>query len=234
MTPFLPEGLQPEGFAGALAGAGIAGQLGPGGWAVLGVLALLSVAALSVALFKAAQFLRLGVGRHRRAEDALDLWLSGQGDAALALADARATVTLRVLFAALSALRAAPEDRAYARELATQTALDELATMERRLRFLDGVVQAAPMLGLLGTVIGMIEAFGQLAADVGAIDPGALAGGIWTALLTTAVGLAVAIPFYFAALWLEGRVTRERAALERLISAALHGRVETRAPRRWR
>ena len=223
MIPALPDGLLP---------AAIAGQMAPGGWAVLAVLALLSVAALSVALFKWGQFARMGVGRHGRADEALDLWLSGQGDAALGLTEARNTVSLRVLFAAISALRAAPEDRGYARELATQTALEELAVMERRLRFVDGVVQAAPMLGLLGTVIGMIEAFGQLAADVGAVDPGALAGGIWTALVTTAVGLAIAIPFYFVALWLEGRVSRERSTLERIISAALHGRVETRPQRR--
>ena len=60
------------------------------------------------------------------------------------------------------------------------------------------------------------------------MDPSVLAGGIWTALITTAVGLAIAIFFYFISLWLEGRIAREREALERLISTVLHGRVETR------
>ena len=49
-------------------------------------------------------------------------------------------------------------------------------------------------MGLLGTVIGMVQAFSKVAEHQGQVDPGLLAGGIWVALLTTAAGLAVAIP----------------------------------------
>ena len=96
------------------------------------------------------------------------------------------------------------------------------------MRALEAVVQAAPMLGLLGTVVGMIEAFGKLSQSKGAVDPSVLAGGIWTALITPAVGLAIAIIFYFVSIWLEGRIAREREAIERLISTVLNGRVDTR------
>jgi biopolymer transport protein ExbB len=56
----------------------------------------------------------------------------------------------------------------------------------------------SPLLGLLGTVMGMIEAFIQISRSSGTAPVGDLAGGIWTALITTAAGLVVAIPCYVA------------------------------------
>jgi biopolymer transport protein ExbB len=54
------------------------------------------------------------------------------------------------------------------------------------------------LLGLFGTVLGMVEAFRQLELAGSQVDPAVLSGGIWQALLTTAVGLAVAIPAVLA------------------------------------
>jgi biopolymer transport protein ExbB len=210
MSAFRPEGL--DSFA----------------WIILGVLGLVSIVALTVAFFKVFQFASLGVGRRKAPNEIVERWLSGDGEGALQMAEKRNSAMVRVLFATLSALKTAPQDRNYVRELATQTALDELSRMSSRMRALEAVVQAAPMLGLLGTVVGMIEAFGKLSQSSGAVDPSVLAGGIWTALITTAVGLAIAIFFYFISIWLEGRISREREAIERLISTVLHGRVETR------
>lgn len=206
----------------------LVGQLNLYGWAVLFVLALVSVVALTATFFKLFHFVRLGVGRRALPNQIVDRWLSGASDSALELAERRSSSAVRVLFAALSGIKARPQDKSYARDLATQTALDELADMERGMRAIDSTVQAAPMLGLLGTVIGMIQAFGRLSAASGAADPAVLAGGIWTALLTTAVGLTIAILFYFVSMWLESRIARERAAMERLISAVLNGRVDAR------
>ena len=87
------------------------------------------------------------------------------------------------------------------------------------------LLHLSPLLGLLGTVIGMIDAFGALAASPQAADPRLLASGIWTALTTTAVGLAVALVAYFVAAWLEGRIEDERQTIELVISSAIHGRV---------
>ena len=99
--------------------------------------------------------------------------------------------------------------------------------MTERMRLLEMVVQAAPMLGLLGTVVGMIDAFAVLSQVEGAVDPAGLAGGIWVALTTTAAGLAVALVTYFIATWLDARIERERNMIEALISAAVHGRVDS-------
>ena len=193
------------------------------GWAVLLALALVSVFAATVTLYKLVQFLRLGVGRRRAAETAMALWLEGDGAGAMSRAAERSDVRLRVFHALLTGLSLRPGDADHAQARAGQAALEELALMSRSMRGLEAVVQAAPMLGLLGTVVGMIDAFGRLAEATGAVDPAVLAGGIWTALITTAVGLAIAIVFYFIALWLEARIGREREALERLIFVALNG-----------
>ncbi len=191
-------------------------------WLVLGALGLVSVAALTVTLFKLIQFGRLGVGRAGAVRGVLDDWTRGERRQAALAAKRGDGVRLRVLAVMLDALDARPDDRARAQSLATQRALEELARMSGSMRVLEAVVQAAPMLGLLGTVIGMIEAFGRIAATTGAADPALLASGIWTALITTAIGLAIAIVFYFVSLWLDGRIARERAALESMIMTVMN------------
>lgn len=199
--------------------------LNPVTLAVFLALGTLSALALTVTFFKVIQFIALGVGRRRAAESILSDWLGGNPDAAVREAKKQKSVLARVLQATFSGLRARPGDQAYAEELGRQTAIEELARLTSRMRVLEAVVQAAPMLGLLGTVIGMIDAFGALSRAEGAVDPALLAEGIWTALTTTAVGLIIAIIFYFVATWLEARIDRERQLIETLMSAAIYGRV---------
>ena len=193
---------------------------------VYGLLGILSLYALSVGLFKLGQFARLGVGRRKEAEKILDDWLNGRVEDAIRSAGRRRSVLRRVLQAVFSGIQARPGDTSYAEELSRQTALVELATLSERMRSLDMVVQAAPMLGLLGTVIGMIDAFSVLAVTDGAVDPTALASGIYTAPITTAAGLGIALIAFFIATWLEGRIDRERNMMEAVMSAAIHGRVD--------
>ena len=64
----------------------------------------------------------------------------------------------------------------------------------RSLKLLRFVGMLSPMLGLLGTILGIIQVFRVIAAHTGAISPGLIAGGLWEALLTTAVGLLIALP----------------------------------------
>jgi biopolymer transport protein ExbB len=201
--------------------------LGPSTQVVFVALFVLSVLAVTVFIFKTVQFARMGVGRQRRADQVLSQWLGGQADQAMATAAEGRTVLTRILQSVFVSMRARPGDLAHAEELGRQTALLELARMTSRMKVLETVVQAAPMLGLLGTVIGMIDSFGALASAAGGVaDPALLAGGIWTALTTTAAGLAVALVTYFAAVWLEGRIEGERELMEPMISAAVHGRVD--------
>lgn len=193
--------------------------------AVYAALAALSIAALTVIVFKTLQFMRIGVGRGNEAETVLDDWLNGRPDEAVRKAGAARGVVSRVLLAVIQGLRARPNDPAYGEELGRQAALVELSAMNGRMRLLEAVVQAAPMVGLLGTVIGMIDAFSALSASGQAADPQLLASGIWVALTTTAAGLAIALVTFFVANWLESRIDTERGRIEMAISAAIHGRV---------
>ena len=85
--------------------------------------------------------------------------------------------------------------------------IQRLKKIESLLPTLDIIAQVSPLLGLLGTVIGMISSFNQLELGGSLVDPAVLAGGIWTALLTTAIGLVVAIPALISHHYFEKKIT---------------------------
>jgi len=68
----------------------------------------------------------------------------------------------------------------------------------RKIEHLNIIANIAPMLGLLGTVMGMVNSFNQISVSVGGVDPRRLASGIFEALMTTVMGLIVAIPSLYA------------------------------------
>lgn len=95
------------------------------------------------------------------------------------------------------------------KEAIEDAALHEVPRLEKNLGMLATIAHITPLLGLLGTVIGMVEAFRVIqekASSVSPISPGDLAGGIWQALLTTVGGLVVAIPTFVAYNYLVSRV----------------------------
>ncbi len=95
------------------------------------------------------------------------------------------------------------------REAVEEAARLEIPRMEKHLPVLATIAHIAPLLGLVGTVTGMIKSFQviqQKAAAMVPVNPGDLAGGIWEALLATLAGLAVAIPTYVAYNYLVSQV----------------------------
>jgi len=80
------------------------------------------------------------------------------------------------------------------REAVENAGREEVFHLEKRLAILASISGVAPMLGFLGTVTGMINAFRIIELQSGIVGPSALAGGIWEALLTTAFGLIIGIP----------------------------------------
>lgn len=82
----------------------------------------------------------------------------------------------------------------------------------------------APLLGLLGTITGMIKAFMVIEEAGGKVDAQALAGGIWEAMVTTGVGLAVAIPLVILLHFLEGSVERRGQSMQRCVALLLERR----------
>ncbi len=96
-----------------------------------------------------------------------------------------------------------------------------LDRMERYLPLLSGIGNIATLLGLFGTVSGMITAFGRMKAT-GNSDPYVLAGGISRALVTTAAGLAVAIPAMLAQHFFEALVDRHADRMEDVVNECLY------------
>ena len=185
------------------------------GGPVIALLIALSVLVLAVILFKLWQYHALGVGRHGEVQRAVAARDAGALPAARAALSASRSHLAPVLMQALGA-EVALKPRV--------TAMVEarLASVERGFRLLDSIAQLAPLLGLFGTVLGMIDAFRALQAAGDAVDPSVLAGGIWVALLTTAAGLAVAMPTGLALSWFESRAARERAMADAALEALFH------------
>lgn len=99
--------------------------------------------------------------------------------------------------------------RAEIKEAIEDAGLHEVPRLEKNLGILATIAHISPLLGLLGTVTGMVRAFQvieQKSVSLVSVNPGDLAGGIWEALVTTVAGLAVAIPAYVAYNFLVSKV----------------------------
>ena len=105
-----------------------------------------------------------------------------------------------------SGLRHAGDDEPAMRFAVQEAALAELPVLERRISALAAIAQIAPLFGLLGTLLGMIKTFWLFNQGGNYATPAVLAGGMWEALLTEAVGLDVAIPAHLGRHFLGGRV----------------------------
>ncbi|MEM1144588.1 MAG: MotA/TolQ/ExbB proton channel family protein [Pseudomonadota bacterium] len=175
------------------------------GGPVVMILLVMSVIALTLVIAKLFQFQRAKLWQRKIPRQALNCWQQGDAEAALALSDSSRNPTARALARAIRGhRRQVPE--AVVREEVLRYGTDALFHLRLGLRPLEVIGSLAPLLGLLGTVMGMIEAFQQLEAAGNKVNPAILSGGIWEALLTTAVGLCVAIPVVALLNWLERSV----------------------------
>ena len=109
--------------------------------------------------------------------------------------------------------------RAELREIAQEAGQLEIPRLERNLALLGTIAYATPLIGLLGTVLGLLNAFQQISAHGGYATASEIAGGVYESLLTSAAALAVAIPAFVAHSYLSARVNAvlhdiERAAIE--------------------
>ena len=89
--------------------------------------------------------------------------------------------------------------------------------MQRFVPTLEVIAQVSPLIGLLGTVIGMIDSFNELELGGSLVDPSILAGGIWTALLTPAMGLIVAIPALVSHYFFDRKILQKHKNTEEFI-----------------
>lgn len=185
-----------------------------GGW-LMYVLAALSVLGLALIVYysmvlrvrniaPAAQALRLReLLKERRGRDAREL--CAQQPTALAA----------VASAGLDFLKENPQAKSdVLKEVMESEGSRQAGRMQNMIHYLLDLSAVAPMVGLLGTVIGMLKAFNSVAFDLAKARPMELAGGVGQALITTIAGLIVAIPAMMAYSWFRGRVIKLTGRLE--------------------
>ena len=190
-------------------------DIGTGGPIIL-LLLVLSVFSLALMAYKTVQLWRVTSNGDRRAT-ALDTYDTGDHAKAESIAREGHAPADRVLAFAMKALNAGKSGTPLMAEL-TRRGNEEFAAMTNHIRLLELSAMVSPLLGLLGTVLGMIQSFQELELAQGAANASVLAGGIWQALLTTAAGLVVAIPAAVGATLLSARAERGAQMIEGAIA----------------
>jgi len=158
------------------------------GGIIVWILAAYAFIALTILFERMIRFTFMGKPENRFEAQLLDSFKAGQPELVISKIHGPEA---RVLQGILSAWQAGINDL---NRVAIRLGSLELVKMEKGFRTLSFLGNTAPLLGLLGTIIGMIKAFMVIEQAGGQVDAQALAGGIWEAMLTTGVGLAVAIP----------------------------------------
>lgn len=189
-----------------------------GGWAMYPIY-LCSLVAAAIFLKKAFEFYTSHLTKTDWLEPVLEHIKAGKFDQAIADSKAATNPIGGVIVSMLDVLSHRP-DRIEAE--AVRTGGLALQTLEKNVSTLSFIAQIAPLLGLLGTVIGMVELFMGLGnSDMGQVDASMLSSGIWTALLTTAAGLLVAVPALAAYMYLNSRTDAFRLLLSDSIARVL-------------
>lgn len=187
------------------------------GGVVTWIIAMLSAIGLPIAAVKFVQFLRMEIWRPKHVEAAMMRYRAGHvrglsGD----LEDIAHPAAPVIAFAIAEAHHGGSKGEAgeLLREEASRRAQYLLRHLGSNIWVLELIAASAPLFGLLGTVLGMIVAFQGVGQGVGGADTALLAAGIWEALLTTAFGLAVALPFSILAAVFNNAVDNTRDLLE--------------------
>ncbi|MDL2298143.1 MotA/TolQ/ExbB proton channel family protein [Synergistaceae bacterium OttesenSCG-928-D05] len=181
------------------------------GGAIMWVIAALSVMALAVTVERLLFFRRASTDPEKLERSFGKAVAEGDIEAARTIVKSSGSSLHRLFFAAFAHWGIGREEM---KLLMEQQVRREIFRWEKHLFILEIVGKIAPLLGLLGTVLGMVEMFSSLHAG-GQISATAVTGGIWKALFTTVAGLTVAIPTIFAHGWLSSRIDDEEETLNR-------------------
>jgi biopolymer transport protein ExbB len=184
------------------------------GGVVMLILGGLSVYAISVILYKAYQFIASSALSVPYMDSVMASVKRGEVTEALERLKPYQGPQARVMRTALEAVRNRDMSMRSREAEIGRVGAQEVHQLESHMRGLEMVATTAPLLGLLGTVIGMVSAFSQLSSAGSRVDPSMLAGGIWEALLTTVGGLIVAIPAVAAYYIIDGLIEKIRTQMK--------------------
>lgn len=198
----------------AAAAPGFWGLLFDKGGLVTWVIALLSAVGLPVAAIKIYEFYRMDIYRPAALLDTLADIRGGPGNQLAPRLDGLVHPAAPLIAFALVQAANGPLHGALLREELTRRAQYLVRHLSRHIWILELIAASAPLFGLLGTVLGMIVAFQGVGQGAGGADTALLASGIWEALLTTAFGLGVALPFSILAAVFNNAVDSTRDMVE--------------------
>jgi biopolymer transport protein ExbB len=176
------------------------------GGPVMYILLGLSILASTVMLLKLYQFCAVGINRKKNLHEALQQWNAGERTNAINNLSTSKNPVAIVCLTAMSALNKANSDISTLKEEVARVGNREMNSLNKGMWSLELIAAVSPLLGLFGTVLGMIEAFKALQVAGSQVNPAILSGGIWQALMTTAAGLAVAIPVLMIYKWMERKI----------------------------
>jgi len=181
------------------------------GGILVGPILLCSMVALAIFLERVIRFSQLKITGDGLVKKLSGHIRRGEDEQALELAQVSDTPMGRVLQQGIE-MRAADLDTL--ETVLVHAAEEEVRGFSRYLQILATIGNITPLLGLLGTVLGMIKAFMVIQQTGGKVNASVLAGGIWEAMLTTALGLAVALPTMIAYSYLISRVDKYEAQIQ--------------------
>ena len=187
---------------------------GPALWVIFGI----SIVLVTVGLWKFWHLIKLGAWNKKQADEILKLWLEKKVEP---VDVNQQNIRAKILGQTILAISDKNYTNEMVREECVRLANKNLNEARRGLRIIDLIITIAPLVGLLGTVLGMIEAFQALQDSGAQADPSALAGGIWEALLTTAAGMGIAIPASILLSWYDSVVSNVQADIENLATQAI-------------
>ena len=176
---------------------------------------LCSVVALSIIIERTYHFFRAGINAIEFKKKIKELLKNGKISDAEKAADDHSGPVARITTLVLENNY---RDRKGKEDAIAWIGSQEIRKLESNLRGLSIIFNIAPLLGLLGTVTGMIRAFIKIEALGGKVDASVLAGGIWEAMMTTGAGLAVAIPVMIAYHLFEGKVDQTAADMKDVVT----------------
>ncbi len=184
------------------------------GGVMMYALIALSIYSLAVIILKIAQFSKANVFDRSFIDAALQEIKNGDRSKATLTLEAIAGPVARIMRITFSCVANREISQKSKEAEIMRVGSADIRYLESHLRSLEMVAMIAPLMGLLGTVIGMINSFSKLSLSGARVDPTLLAGGIWEALLTTAGGLAVAIPALAAHYIFDGIIEKTRSTMK--------------------
>ena len=199
------------------------------GGPIVYILLVLSIYATAIILYKLHIFYKVQFFKSDITVKSINLWLSDNHNDAYEsinnVNDPQAEVVSFAMYQLLKHKKLTVKTENDIREEITRLSDERINNYSSNLNSLQVIATIAPLLGLLGTVFGMIEAFQQMEMAGKNVDPSILSGGIWEASLTTAAGLSGAIPIVVFEVYFRNLIDTFKNNIENAVTKVLTSQI---------